>query len=309
MFAMSQAQQYAWLKDAQPGAVRQGAGARRRRAVRAGRRHVGGVGHQPARRRGAGPAVRPRQAVLPGGVRDRDRGGLAAGLLRLLRGAAAAHPAAGLALVPDPEDVVEPDQRAFPTTPSCWEGIDGTRIFTPLPAGGHVQLGAVRRELAHAARNFREKGRATRSLVPFGWGDGGGGPTREMLARAHRTADLEGSPRGGPRVTRRFFRAAEAEYAEPPVWSGELYLELHRGTYTSPGPDQAGQPAQRAPAARGRAVVGDRGRRGPVRLSRTTSWTGIWKDGAAAPVPRHPARHVDRLGPPRGGGVVRPDRR
>lgn len=49
-------------------------------------------------------------------------------------------------------------------------------------------------ELAHAERNFAEKGPATRSLVPFGWGDGGGGPTREMLEKA-RLRNLEGSPR------------------------------------------------------------------------------------------------------------------
>jgi alpha-mannosidase len=69
--------------------------------------------------------------------------------------------------------------------------------------------------------------------VPFGWGDGGGGPTREMLAAAHRARSLEGSPRvemGSPAA---FFRAAAAEYPHAPVWSGELYLEYHRGTYTS----------------------------------------------------------------------------
>jgi alpha-mannosidase len=88
-------------------------------------------------------------------------------------------------------------------------------------------------ELAHAERNFSEKGRATMSLVPFGWGDGGGGPTREMIAAAHRTADLEGSPRVTIGSPRDFFAAAEAEYPDAPVWSGEMYLELHRGVFTS----------------------------------------------------------------------------
>ena len=41
-------------------------------------------------------------------------------------------------------------------------------------------------EMAHLVRNFSDKGVANRSLVPFGHGDGGGGPTREMLARASR---------------------------------------------------------------------------------------------------------------------------
>ena len=51
-----------------------------------------------------------------------------------------------------------------------------------------------------------------------------------MLAAAHRKADLEGSPTRPARPPAEFFAAAEAELPEPPVWAGELYLELHRGT-------------------------------------------------------------------------------
>ena len=69
--------------------------------------------------------------------------------------------------------------------------------------------------------------------MPFGWGDGGGGPTREMLAAAHRTRDLEGSPTVRLARPSEFFAAAAAEYPGPPVWVGELYLEYHRGTYTT----------------------------------------------------------------------------
>ncbi len=114
-----------------------------------------------------------------------------------------------------------------------WEGIDGTRVFTHFPPADTYISELSGRELAHAERNFREKGRATMSLVPFGWGDGGGGPTREMIAAAHRTADLEGSPRVTMGSSRDFFSAAEAEYPQAPVWSGEMYLELHRGVFTS----------------------------------------------------------------------------
>ena len=128
----------------------------------------------------------------------------------------------------------------FPHHTFLWEGIDGTRIFSHFPPVETYNSELSGEELARASRTFREKGRATRSLVPFGWGDGGGGPTREMLARAHRTADLEGSPRVALESPARFFRAAEAEYADPPVWSGEMYLELHRGTYTSQARTKSG---------------------------------------------------------------------
>ncbi len=72
--------------------------------------------------------------------------------------------------------------------------------------------------------------------MPFGHGDGGGGPTREMLERARRLASAD------PRVTLavgtpdEFFEAVEAEAragAPVPVWRGELYFETHRGTLTS----------------------------------------------------------------------------
>ncbi|MFT2816991.1 alpha-mannosidase [Leifsonia sp. A12D58] len=125
------------------------------------------------------------------------------------------------------------DTNVFPHHTFSWEGIDGSRIFTHFPpvADYNAQLSGA--ELARAERLYAEKGRANTSLIPFGWGDGGGGPTIEMIAAARRTASLEGSPTVTLSSPRRFFEAAEAEYPVPPVWSGELYLEFHRGTYTS----------------------------------------------------------------------------
>ena len=121
----------------------------------------------------------------------------------------------------------------FPHHTFWWEGIDGTRVFTHFPPVDTYNASFTGEEMAHAVRNFQDKGSATRSLVPFGWGDGGGGPTREMLARASRLADLEGSPRVEIEKPSAFFAKALADYPDAPVWLGELYLELHRGTYTS----------------------------------------------------------------------------
>ncbi|MFD5779589.1 alpha-mannosidase [Streptomyces sp. NPDC126933] len=115
-----------------------------------------------------------------------------------------------------------------------WEGIDGTRVFTHFPPVDTYNAQFLASELAHAEKNFAEKGRASTSLVPFGWGDGGGGPTREMLEKARRLKSLEGSPTVEIEKPSAFFAAAEAEYGDKaPVWSGELYLELHRATYTT----------------------------------------------------------------------------
>ncbi|RCK68361.1 alpha-mannosidase [Desertihabitans brevis] len=122
----------------------------------------------------------------------------------------------------------------FPHHTFWWEGIDGSRVFTHFPPADTYNARISGEELHRAARQYREKGRGTRSLMPFGHGDGGGGPTREMVAAAHRTASLEGSAQVEIASPRAFFTAAEEEYgAQAPVWSGEMYLELHRGTYTS----------------------------------------------------------------------------
>ncbi|HWG22763.1 alpha-mannosidase [Actinospica sp.] len=114
-----------------------------------------------------------------------------------------------------------------------WEGIDGTRILTHFPPIDSYNAELTGRQLAHAQSNFRDKGVASTSLAPFGHGDGGGGPTREMLERARRLRDLEGSPRVEIQNPSEFFQTAQAEYPAAPVWRGELYLEYHRGTYTS----------------------------------------------------------------------------
>ncbi len=121
----------------------------------------------------------------------------------------------------------------FPHHSFQWEGIDGSRVFTHFPPAdtynGEVKPG----ELAFAVRNFRDKGRAARSMYLFGHGDGGGGPTREMLERARRVRDLDGLPTVDIEAPSTFFDEATAEYADAPVWRGELYFEMHRGTYTS----------------------------------------------------------------------------
>lgn len=114
-----------------------------------------------------------------------------------------------------------------------WEGIDGSRIFTHFPPVDSYNADVSPAELAHAVRNFADHDRASVSLLPYGFGDGGGGPTREMVASAVRAGDLEGSPKvvlGSPRD---FFTRAQAENPDPPVWLGEMYLELHRGTLTT----------------------------------------------------------------------------
>ncbi|MBK3638318.1 alpha-mannosidase, partial [Streptomyces sp. MBT97] len=121
----------------------------------------------------------------------------------------------------------------FPHHTFWWEGIDGTRIFTHFPPVDTYNARFSGEEMDRAVRNYSEKGGGSRSLAPFGWGDGGGGPTREIMERARRLADLEGSPKVVVEHPDAFFAKAREEYPDAPVWVGELYLELHRATYTT----------------------------------------------------------------------------
>jgi alpha-mannosidase len=124
----------------------------------------------------------------------------------------------------------------FPHNSFWWEGIDGTRVLTHFPPAdtynGDMSVG----ELAKADHRHQESAQSNRSLYPFGYGDGGGGPTRAMLESARRLADLEGAPRVEIDTVTSFWDKVRAESADLPVWVGELYLEYHRGTYTTNGP-------------------------------------------------------------------------
>ena len=124
-------------------------------------------------------------------------------------------------------------QNVFPHHSFLWEGIDGSQVFTHFPSMDTYNSQLSGMEVAKAARQFKENRVSSRSIAPVGWGDGGGGTTREMTGKARRLQDLEGSARVEWEHPDAFFDKARAEIPHPAVWVGELYLELHRGTLTS----------------------------------------------------------------------------
>ncbi len=114
-----------------------------------------------------------------------------------------------------------------------WQGSDGSEVLGHFPPADTYSSEATVPELLRTARAYAAHEYSGTSLLVFGHGDGGGGPTRAMLETIGRAGDLQGLPRTSMRTSDEFFQALEAETGERPVVVGELYFEYHRGTYTS----------------------------------------------------------------------------
>ncbi len=125
------------------------------------------------------------------------------------------------------------DTTRFPYDTFIWEGIDGTTVLSHFNATHWVPDPA---SLIRDWNWVQHKDIQDRRFGALGWGDGGGGPTEEMLSLADRLEDLEGCPKASYMTLTEFMRGVERDLApDLPRWVGELYLELHRGTLTGIG--------------------------------------------------------------------------
>lgn len=129
-----------------------------------------------------------------------------------------------------------------------WRGIDGTEVLThlitTLDVGQPVENffttynGRLHPDaIIGGWKRYQNKDINNDILVSFGHGDGGGGPTREMLETSIRMEKgVKGLPMVRQEFARTYFEELEARVKENPrlpVWEGEFYFEYHRGTYTS----------------------------------------------------------------------------
>uniref|UniRef100_A0A8C9FCJ7 Alpha-mannosidase 2C1 n=1 Tax=Pavo cristatus TaxID=9049 RepID=A0A8C9FCJ7_PAVCR len=122
---------------------------------------------------------------------------------------------------------------SFPHHTFFWEGIDGSQVLTHFPPGDSYGMHGRVEEMLKTVKNNKDKGRVNHSAVLFGFGDGGGGPTQNMLDRMKRMSDTDGLPRVQISTPDRFFSVLEKESSQLCTWVGELFLELHNGTYTT----------------------------------------------------------------------------
>ena len=134
------------------------------------------------------------------------------------------------------------ESNRFPNVTFRWRGIDGTEILSHLTPGHNYNSPIEPRDFQHGVRMLVEQdgARIPAYLQPFGFGDGGGGPTAEQIERANVAARCEGLPRTEQKSVHAFcedLHRAQRELRQRGqdvrTWDGELYLELHRGTYTS----------------------------------------------------------------------------
>ncbi len=124
------------------------------------------------------------------------------------------------------------DTNVFPYDTFRWRGPDGSEVIAHFPPT-HFAQAYEADNLRRHWRDFREKHITEENLFIYGYGDGGGGPTREMVEGSQRSRKFPGLPETKIEFAEEFFRR-QAEKAEKlPVWDDELYLEAHRGTYTT----------------------------------------------------------------------------
>ena len=138
------------------------------------------------------------------------------------------------------------DTNKFPHNTFMWQGLDGTQVLSYMASPPNYN--GQRREFApysdyngstdprwiEAFHDAHQDKDVFDEVMPtYGFGDGGGGVTREMLEMGRRTRNLPGMVEQRLSTVDGFFDRVRDNAVDLPVWKGELYLEYHRGTYTT----------------------------------------------------------------------------
>jgi alpha-mannosidase len=129
------------------------------------------------------------------------------------------------------------EQNKFPYNAFWWQGIDGTRVLSYLmfhSSAYNCQMET--RQLTEMYEQVRQRGEVDNVIMPVGYGDGGGGTTRRDLESMTWLSKAPGLPLLHYGSVKAFFKALSKKAKNFPIWSNELYLEKHRGTFTSHAP-------------------------------------------------------------------------
>ena len=126
------------------------------------------------------------------------------------------------------------DTNKFPYEHFLWEGIDGTQIPACVPPV-HFITWMDPDQAAEHWNAVQDKVNVQESLQMYGFGDGGSGATQEMIEYFHRQNSLPGIPKQRLTTASDFLNSNFVNSQDLPVWKGDLYLEMHRGTFTNKG--------------------------------------------------------------------------
>ena len=123
------------------------------------------------------------------------------------------------------------DSDRFPYHYFTWKGMDGSEVISFLPTNYTYKTDPD--EICRTWENRVQKRDLDGFLLPFGYGDGGGGPTRDHVEYVLREKNLQGMPKVEMCAPEEFFRKMEENGKPVNTWDGELYFSAHRGTYTN----------------------------------------------------------------------------
>ena len=123
------------------------------------------------------------------------------------------------------------ETNVFPFDTFMWRGVDGTEVLTHFPM---IHLWPDPEGIRTNVYKFsRHKKITDKKLLAYGFGDGGGGPCKEMIDVSRKVSDLCGIPKSKHTTVSAFMNNLAATAEDVPVYDGELYVEGHRGTLTS----------------------------------------------------------------------------
>jgi alpha-mannosidase len=128
------------------------------------------------------------------------------------------------------------EQTEFPYNSFVWEALDGSAVLAHIPPEGTYNSDASPEAFLQAFFKYKEKDRAPVALLPYGIGDGGGGPNEihlEFMKRLTKDGGVKGLPPIKESAALTFFKELEKYEVSLNHYKGELYLEKHQGTLTT----------------------------------------------------------------------------
>lgn len=124
------------------------------------------------------------------------------------------------------------DTNRFPHNNFIWKGIDGSEVYACVPPTHFISWN-MPSQIQSNWDAFQDKDTGTATLQMFGYGDGGSGCTEEMIELMHRFNRLSVMPETKHTIGKDFLHSNFDENKKLATWDGELYLEMHRGTFTT----------------------------------------------------------------------------